>query len=329
LATVGIIANPSAGKDIRRLVAHGRYVPNQEKVNVLRRVLSGLGAVGVERVLMMPDVAMLGWAAADGVATTVAVEVLQMTVFNADRDSTTAAELMAKNGVGCLIVLGGDGTNRAVAKASGDVPLVSISTGTNNVFPSAVEGTVAGLAAGVVARGLVDVAAVTRATSVLELLVDGNPRDIALVDIAVSNVPFLGARAIWDMDSLSEIFLSRTDPISIGLASIGARLKPGAKGLHIRLGDGGTLVTAPVAPGMVSTVPVREWSDLPTGKVVEIELRPCTVALDGERTVALSAGQTARVRLVDDGPRVVSVETALDQASLAGVFTDGHVGARP
>lgn len=328
MASVGIIANPAAGKDIRRLVAHGRYVTNQEKVNVLRRVLSGLGAAGVERVLMMPDVGLLGRAAADGVSTTMAIEILQMTVFNADRDSTTAAELMVRNGVGCLIVLGGDGTNRAVAKTSGDVPLVPISTGTNNVFPSVVEGTVAGLAAGVVARGLVDIASVTSLTSVLELRVDGSPMDIALVDIAVSNAPFVGARAIWDMDSISEIFLSRTDPTSIGLASIGARLQPGAKGLHIRLGDGGTSVVAPVAPGMVSTVPVREWSDLPTGKVVEIELRPCTVALDGERTVALSAGKTARVCLVVDGPRVVSVEAALDQASLAGVFTDGHVGTR-
>ena len=54
--SVGIIANPAAGKDIRRLVAHARYVPNQEKVNVLRRLLAGLEAAGVRRVVMMPDV---------------------------------------------------------------------------------------------------------------------------------------------------------------------------------------------------------------------------------------------------------------------------------
>ena len=44
-----------AGKDIRRLVAHGRYVSNNEKVNTLRRLFVGLDSVGVEQVLMMPD----------------------------------------------------------------------------------------------------------------------------------------------------------------------------------------------------------------------------------------------------------------------------------
>ena len=42
MSTVGIIANPAAGKDIRRLVAHGRVVSNQEKANILRRVFAGI-----------------------------------------------------------------------------------------------------------------------------------------------------------------------------------------------------------------------------------------------------------------------------------------------
>ena len=46
-AAVGIIANPAAGKDIRRLVAEGRFVPNNEKRNIVRRILAGLDAVGI------------------------------------------------------------------------------------------------------------------------------------------------------------------------------------------------------------------------------------------------------------------------------------------
>ena len=42
MALVGIIANPAASKDIRRLVAQGRVVPDWEKVNILKRVLLGL-----------------------------------------------------------------------------------------------------------------------------------------------------------------------------------------------------------------------------------------------------------------------------------------------
>ena len=55
MATVGIIANPASGKDIRRLVAHGSVFDNHEKVNIVRRVLLGLEAAGVTDVLFMPD----------------------------------------------------------------------------------------------------------------------------------------------------------------------------------------------------------------------------------------------------------------------------------
>ena len=48
-ALVGIIANPASGKDIRRLVAHGSTFDNNEKINIVRRVLLGLDAAGVRR----------------------------------------------------------------------------------------------------------------------------------------------------------------------------------------------------------------------------------------------------------------------------------------
>ncbi|GIT59723.1 MAG: hypothetical protein Ct9H300mP19_16710 [Dehalococcoidia bacterium] len=58
---------------------------------------------------------------------------------------------MVEQGVDCIVTLGGDGTNRVVAKGCLEVPLVPISTGTNNVFPPNTEGTLAGIAAGSVA----------------------------------------------------------------------------------------------------------------------------------------------------------------------------------
>ena len=53
--TAAILANPASGKDIRRLVAHGSVFDNQEKVRIVRRLLLGLEAAGVERVFYMPD----------------------------------------------------------------------------------------------------------------------------------------------------------------------------------------------------------------------------------------------------------------------------------
>ena len=326
MATVGIIANPAAGKDIRRLVAHGRLVPEQEKVNVLRRLLAGLEASGVERAVVMPDAAMLGRMAADGSASKPAIEFLEMPVFNEERDSSMAAELMAKMGVGCVVTLGGDGTNRAVAKGSGDVPLVPVSTGTNNVFSTMTEGTVAGLAAGVVARGLVELQSVTTVCNVLEVAFDGGRSDIALVDVAVCKHGFVGARAIWEVEMLSEVFLTSAEPTAIGLSAIGAQLHPAqrgdAAGLHVRIGEGGTAVLAPIAPGVISSVPVSGWSPLQVDQPVEVSTGPWMIALDGERSFSVKSGESVQVTLRGNGPRVVSVEAALREAASAGVFRE-------
>ena len=58
---VGIVANPASGRDIRRLVAGASVFGNADKAGMVFRLLCGLGAAGVERVLMMP--------AADGLTT--------------------------------------------------------------------------------------------------------------------------------------------------------------------------------------------------------------------------------------------------------------------
>ena len=331
MTSVGIIANPAAGKDIRRIVAQGRFVPNHEKVNILKRVLAGLDAVGVESVLMMPDSGGLGRSALAGMETGFSATFVQMPVFHDELDSTRAAGLMREAGVGCIITLGGDGTNRAVAKACGDVPIVPISTGTNNVFPMMLEGTIAGLAAAVVATRVRDLDRMVSRHTKLEIAVDGEPQDIALVDLAVSTDRFVGARAIWDMSTIHELFLTRAEPASIGLSAIGAQLRITAPdepvGLHIGLGHGSTEVLAPVAPGLVRPVSIAEWHTIEVGGAgVAIKLRPATIALDGERTFNLRPGAQALVRLGEDGPRVVDPDRALALAAESGLMASASQG---
>ncbi|MBM3933382.1 MAG: ATP-NAD kinase [SAR202 cluster bacterium] len=324
MSLVGIIANPASGKDIRRLVAQGRFVPNQEKINTLRRILAGLAATGIQRVVMMPDSAGLGYGAMEGAPATISLEFLEMEVMGNESDTTHAARMMADMDVRCLITLGGDGTNRAAVKGAATIPMVPISTGTNNVFPSTIEGTVAGMAAGVVAKGLVDLAGVARSAPFLEVSVAGKPRDIALVDIAVSHERFVGARAIWDIETVHEIFLSRAEPGSIGLSAIGAAVHPSPadepSGLRVRFGQGGGTVLAPLAPGAVSPIPIRDYRPLTLGQGVPIDLVPCTIALDGERSVTLRHGDEASVTLTANGPLVVDVPEALRRAAAAGVW---------
>jgi predicted polyphosphate/ATP-dependent NAD kinase len=152
MSLVGIIANPASGKDIRRVVARGVTVPDHEKINIVRRILIGIAALGIGEVRWMPDAADLVGRATDGLQLGGDVQPLDLPITDSPDDTTRAAAALRERGAACIVVLGGDGTCRAAAKGAGDVPLLPVSTGTNNAFPQFVEGTLAGLAAAVWAR---------------------------------------------------------------------------------------------------------------------------------------------------------------------------------
>ncbi len=338
MASVGIIANPAASKDIRRLVAQGRVVPDWEKVNIVRRAMLGLQSVGIDKVVAMPDSSHLVRRAADDPHLSVEVEVLQMTALYNEGDTVRAAAAMSELDVSCLITLGGDGTNRAVAKGARNLPIVAISTGTNNVFPLMVEGTTAGMAAGLVAIGAVPLGAASIQSKTIAVIVDGEDTDIALVDVALSKERFVASRAIWDINTIYEVFLTRAEPSSIGLSSIGARLEAVSLadegGLHYRIAGGGIdgdgppatadeghlNIRAPIAPGSVPVVGIESWQRLADGQRVAIERRHCTVALDGERAFSVNPGNSLEIEVRRDGPPVVSVDATLRQAAASGVF---------
>jgi hypothetical protein len=322
--SVGIIANPAAGKDVRRLVAHASTFDNLEKVNIVRRVMLGLAGAGVERVLYMPDAFGIVRRALHHLDRAPLTQPLELALTDGDADSTCAATLLRERGVQCIVTLGGDGTNRAVAKGCGEVPLVPISTGTNNVFPKFMEGTIAGLAAGVIASGAVEIATVTHSTLCLEILRDGQSVDLALVDAAVCSDRFVGSRAVWDPDAIRCVVSTTARPEVIGLSSIGGfvsdvQLGPG-EGLAIDIGPGGDRVVAPLAPGLLCPMRVRGRRRLKVGDTVEIASEAGVLALDGERQLPIRPGDRLQVRLSDRGPRVVDVSAALRQAVARGYF---------
>ncbi len=324
MPTVGIIANPASGKDIRRLVAYGSVFDNNEKVNILRRVLLALDAVGVRRAVFMPDYYGLGIRALDGLKPSLEVAFLDMPVLASDQDSTEAARRFQDMGVGCIITLGGDGTNQAVARGCGLIPLVPISTGTNNVFPSMIEGTVAGLAAGLVAVQAVDVERVTFTTKRLEVYADGQLMGIALIDVVVCADLFIGSRALWDPTRIREMVLARAQPGSIGLSAVGSCLHPfdarEGTGMYVQIGEGGSQVLAPIAPGLIVPVAVHHYQLLSLGDEVALGPGPCTIALDGERSIEVGRQQHVTVRLTNHGPRVVDIGACMAEAARAGVF---------
>ena len=331
MATVGIIANPAASKDIRRLVAQGRVVPDWEKVNTVRRALIGLQSTEVDRVVAMPDSGNLCRRAADDSSISIPLEMLPMSPLYTEGDTMRAAAMMAEMGVGCLITLGGDGTNRAVAAATSRIPLVAISTGTNNIFPVMVEGTLAGIAAGLVASGLLELPDTSVVSKTLQLRVNGELRDLALVDVAISRERYVATRAIWDLDTVHEVFLTRAEPAGIGLSSVGGRLHPlsladvgGLRYQLARYADAdpppAITVIAPVAPGIVGPAAIAEWELLQEGIPVALEPRYCTVALDGERSLTLTPDDEAEIVLARDGPPVVQIQRTLLRAAQQGLF---------
>ncbi|MFZ5649918.1 MAG: ATP-NAD kinase family protein [Bacillota bacterium] len=327
MTTVGIIANPASGKDIRRLVAYGSVFDNREKINIVRRVLTGLNALGVERVLYMPEYFGIVPQAVQGLRLDLAVEPLCMQALNSDRDSLNAASLMRQSGVGCIVTLGGDGTNRVVAKACGQVPLTAISTGTNNVFPGLVEGTVAGMAAALVARGLVEPEISIKRRPRLDLRrEEDGKRDIALIDAAVHESFFTASRAIWDPSRLSRLAVAWVSPTGIGLSSLAGYCWPQSPGppdggaLLLELGEGGASILAPLAPGLVVQVPVRGVQILGPGEEVVFARHSCVIALDGEREVEVGGGDVWMLSFNPDGPRVVDIGAAVQEAARRGIL---------
>jgi len=324
MSSVGIIANPASGKDIRRLVAHASVFDNNEKINILQRVLLALDAIGVDHASIMPDYYGIGETALCNIRLShLSADILDMPMTATDQDSTQAAARFWHMGVGCILVLGGDGTHRVVAKGCGDAPIVPISTGTNNVFPTMVEGTIGGLAAGLVALSAVDVERVTYRAKRLEVYLDRQLADIALVDVVTSTDLWIGTRAIWEASHIQEIVLARAEPGSIGMSSLGSCFQPldarNSHGMYLALGPGGAQVLAPMAPGLVTQVAIREHRLVAPGEEVALA-HACTIALDGERQIEVYGQPAITVQLMTNGPRVVDIGACMAEATRCGVF---------
>jgi predicted polyphosphate/ATP-dependent NAD kinase len=326
LKPVGIIANPASGKDIRRLVAFGSVFDNNEKVNIVRRVILGLDAMGVEEVFIMPDYFGIGNKALEHLELSLKAFFVQMKMDGSQEDSSRAAEILNRAGVACMITLGGDGTNRAVAKACEDTPLLPISTGTNNVFPFMVEGTLAGIAAGAIACNASALERMSRRVPRLEILDGSELLDIALVDVVVSKGGFIASRALWDVSTIQEIFLSRAEPGNIGFSSVGGNLcatgYESGKGVHIIVGPGKHKVMAPIAPGLIRSVSVESYRVFEPGQQIPITRTPALIALDGERERIAKKGEMLSIGINPNGPRVVDISQTLKEASQMALFIE-------
>jgi len=330
MGTVGIIANPLAGKDIRRLVARAASVSDADKISIVQRVALGAVEGGATRLLVMPDGKHLARRAIDPLDLAIPVETLDVAVTGYGVDSELAAEAMAKADVAAVVALGGDGTCRDIAKGWQDAPLVALSTGTNNVFPLAIEATTAGIAVGLVASGRVAAAEVGERAKVIHTSVAGEEADLALVDLVLLDGRFVGSRAVWNTDTLKAAVVAIAEPSAVGLSAIAAysrrrsRREPG--GLALTFGPGGAVRRAPVAPGMFADVSVASIDDLDEGESLRW-IGPGVLTFDGERDRVVDDGQAIDIEIRRDGPCVIDVAAAVERGLGAGYADLGGGGS--
>ena len=328
-SAIGIIANPMSGRDIRRLVARASVFPNAEKTNMVLRLISAAGALGVHRVHMSTDA--MGVAAGvlraaskrrprDGRWPELDFHELADPTGDAE-DTRQLVRAMCARGARVIVLLGGDGTVRAAAAECGDVPVLPLSTGTNNALPEMWEATVAGSAAALVATGQVPAAEVSYRAKALRVR-SGGAEEIALVDVCVSTVSHVGARALWEVGTLSELYCAFAEPHAIGLSSIAGLLAPTSRtdpsGVLVRLAGGAAAprqVLAPIAPGVLAPVGVLEVAALAAGRPVRSAVTRGTVAVDGERELEFGPAAPVTVTLGVDGPTVLDVRAVLARAA--------------
>lgn len=329
MKAIGIIANPASGKDIRRLVSHATVVDNNEKVNIVKRIILSAQGCGVKKIYIMPDTFLIGYKAIQDLKISkelkIDVEILKMNIKGNVTDTIKATKIMEEKGVKCIVVLGGDGTNRAVAKSITTTPLIGVSTGTNNVYPEMLEGTVVGMAAGAIATGVSNIDESCKREKRIEIYKAGQLVDIALVDCVISKQKYVGSKAIWNMEDIDMVIVARGHPASIGFSTIvGTSLIVGKDedfGAFIRVNSGSNRIKVPIAAGTIQELTVDEPKVLKLGESVQFKPNYNGImALDGEREVPFKIGEHFQIKVTRNGPYRVLVDKTLEIAQKNGFF---------
>jgi ATP-NAD kinase N-terminal domain len=318
-APIGLIANPASGRDIRRLVANASTSTLNDKVTAVRRVLIGAAQCGADRIVVLSDAPRIARRAAEPVELGHLVEELATPLHHDVRDTVAAARAMGEVGCAAVVVLGGDGTNRAVALGWPSVPVIPISTGTNNAFPVNVEPTLAGAAAGMLASGVVALDEVAAPAPVVHIDIEDEGTDLAVIDAVLLGGGLVGSMLLFEPDRLSAAVVARATAGSLGMCGLASVLHPDdPRPVSIEFGPG-RKVAIPLAPGAFETVEVARATKLSLGECVEW-VGPGILAFDGERNRKLADGQRARVHVALDGPIVVDVVQAIALGASRGCF---------
>lgn len=345
---IGVVANPVSARDVRRILSNAAGLTLGERANMLVRLIHTLAACGVGEVYLMPE--------REGLRPLLERQIqrshrrhhpyplprliwLDMMVRGNIEDTFTATRMMCDLDVRVLMVLGGDGTHRAVAKYCGNTPIAAISSGTNNAFPPMREITVTALAAGLYAEGRIEAETALSPNKVLRARryqADGGllQEDLALVDIGILNEQILGAKAIGDTETLRTILVTQASPTAVGLSAVAAMLQPVSPqqpdGLvvELRVGVGpcepgrACHVQAALAPGLIARIPVLSWRVLTSKQPYVLGGQSGLLSLDGEREMSFHPHERIEITLEKQAFYTLDVPSCLSHAARTGLMLD-------
>ena len=325
MPSIAIVVNPMAGRDVRRVAARASTMTFEAKRDAVARIAAGADAVGVTDIFVAAEPFRLATVALEWMPLKARAHVLRTPLANAAADTGAAVAAFLAHGATTIVSLGGDGTNRAVARAATDVDLVPLSTGTNNVFPTLAEPTAAGMAAGLAARGALPEDLRPRC-KLVHIAGAAGVQDLAVVDAALLADDFTGNMRPFDAERLRRILLTRAEPDAIGTSPIGGFLDVVTAedecGLLLDVvpnGSASTRVAAPLSPGWFREMCVADVRRVPFGTPVSFS-GTGVLALDGDREHKLAPAHPFRAVIRRDGPRVVRIAAALRYAARKGLL---------
>jgi hypothetical protein len=320
-----------SGRDVRRLAARASNMTHEAKRDMVARVAAGAEAVGVTDLYISREPFRIASLALQHMGLDVRVHVVDTQISNDARDTERALHAFVEAGCTTIVTLGGDGTNRAVVRAHADVRLVPLSTGTNNVFPTLIEPTIAGMVAGMAAAGRLPegefaprckVLRVRLSVSAGEEAQEEVREDVGLIDAVQLRDDHIGNLLPFDAQRLERILLTRAEPDAIGMSPIGGFVDvvdaADDCGLLVEMGPGQTF-RAPLSPGLFREVSVRDVTRIPFGVPITFS-GPGVLALDGDRDYKLSATRSATITIARDGPQVFDVAAAMRYAVSHGMI---------
>jgi hypothetical protein len=297
---------------------------HEAKRDIVARVAAGAHAMGATDIFVTREPFRIASLALQHLGLDVRVHVLEPPITNTAADTETAVRAYLDAGCTTLVSLGGDGTNRAIARAlrragqaAAEVNLIPLSTGTNNVFPVLAEPTIAGMVAGLIAGGRLDGAALGRRTKLLHVSgsdANGAPvADVGLIDAVLLERDYVGNLLPFDAGRINRILLTRAEPNAVGTSPIGGLLDvveaADDEGLLVEMGPG-VEFSVPLSPGAFQKVSVRSLTRIPLD--IPVTFRgPGVLALDGDRDHKLAPDGGLTVCIRRDGPRVVDLDAAM------------------